>query len=312
MIRYRKTKIGLVILAFIAVVAVGGYGYVYSQLSKMKHVDIPSTDAELSISKDTGNANSKTKEDANPNIINIALFAVDTTNDNEPYNSDTIIILSIDKVHNKIKLSSILRDTYANVEGLGMTKINYAYARGGPTLALKTLNSNFNMNIKDYVTVNYDGYKNIIDTIGGVEVTVKDYEIPAMVTVGINSPGTYNLNGVQALEYCRSRHIGNEDYERTERQRAVLAKVIEKIKAGGITKYPSLVSALLPYTETSLTPSEIINLGTSIFMANINTIEQSRFPEDGYSKGEMIGDLYYEVGDLTVISERIHKFIYEQ
>lgn len=309
MFKSRKMKILAAGMACIALVVAGGYGYVYYQLSKMKYVDIPKTDAELGIS-DKKDEVSTMPTVQNYDITNIALFAISREAGDEPYNSDTIIILSIDKTNKKIKLSSILRDTYANVDGIGMTKINYAYAHGGPALAIKTLNSNFGLDIKDYVTVDYESFTDIIDKIGGIEITVKDYELPVMKRVGIYSAGTYNLNGEQALEYCKTRSVGNVDYERTDRQRAVLAKMFEKIESRGITKYPSIVSALLPYTETSMSSADIINLGLSIFTSNISTVEQARFPVEGYSKGEMIGDLYYEVSDLEVTAAQIHSFIY--
>lgn len=310
MIKNRKIKILAAVLALLILAAAGGYGYFYYQLSRMKHVEIPKTNAELGIADIEEEKVPTASAVQDYDITNIALFAISRQAGDEPYNSDTIIILSIDKTHNKIKLSSILRDTYANVEGLGMTKINYAYASGGPLLAIKTLNSNFNLDIKDYATVDYEGFRDIIDKIGGVEITVKEYEIPVMKRVGIYSAGTYNLNGKQALEYCKTRSVGNVDYERTDRQRAVLSKVFDKIKSGGAAKYPSLVSALLPYTETSMSSSDIISLGISIFTANINDMEQVRFPLAGYSEGEMIGDLYYEVSDLNVTAAQIHSFIY--
>ncbi len=144
--------------------------------------------------------------------------------------SDSIIILSIDYVHNKLKLSSVMRDTYVYVEGHGNTKINHAYAYGGPVLAIKTLNSNFDLNIKDFVAVDFEGFKKIIDILGGVEIEIKDYELPTMETVGIYEAGIYNLNGEQALAYSRIRKQGSGDYERTDRQRRVLEALFRKDK----------------------------------------------------------------------------------
>lgn len=303
MIKKRRTKVILAILAIIAALAAGGYGYVYSQLSKIKHVDIPKTNEELSISDDVEESVPEVEK-----IVNIALFAVDTDPENEPNTSDTIMILSIDRVHNKIKLTSILRDTSVYIEGYGTAKIKTAYADGGPALAIKTLNSNFNLNIKEYATVNFDGFKNIIDAIGGVEVYIKQYEWPRMQSVGIYSAGTYNLNGNQALKYCWLRRMGDGDFERTERQRTVLAKVYEKVRNGGIGQYPALVSAIVPYIETSMTTSEIISLGVSTLNLNVATIEQARYPIDGYYRMELSD--YSLVTDLEGTSNLIHSFIY--
>jgi len=310
MIKKRRTKVIFVILALIAALAAGGYGYVYFQLSKIKHVDIPTTNTDLGISNYQANneMNSGTTKSINSEITNIVLFAVDTAQDNEPYTTDTIIILSIDKVHDKIKLTSILRDTAVNVEGYGMAKIKTAYADGGPALAIKTLNSNFNLDIRDYATVNFNGFKSIIDAIGGVDVYIKPYEWPAMQSVGITSTGTYHLDGEQALRYCWLRRIGDGDFERTERQRLVLTKVYEKVKNGGIGQYPALVSAIVPYLETSLTTNEIISLGMSALNLNVATIEQARYPTDGYYTMDLSD--YNLVTDLKGTAALIHSFIY--
>jgi polyisoprenyl-teichoic acid--peptidoglycan teichoic acid transferase len=303
MIKKRRIKIILVILAVIAAAAVGGYGYVYSQLSKIKHVDIPKTNDELSINEDEDNTASQ-----NDDIVNIALFAVDTAQNNEPYSSDTIMILSIDKFNKTIKLVSILRDTLVNVDGYGMKKINTAYALGGPTLALKTLNSNFDLNIKEYATVNFEGFTKIIDALGGIEINVKEYEVPYLLTFGIKSSGAYNLDGEEALMYCWIRQAGDGDFERTERQRIVLEKIYEKIKGAGISQYPSLVSAILPYTETSLTTTEIIDLGMAMLKADVGTMEQARFPIVGYYRMDL--NDYSLVTDLEGTTTLMHKFIY--
>jgi polyisoprenyl-teichoic acid--peptidoglycan teichoic acid transferase len=303
MIKKRRTKVILVILAIIAALAAGGYGYVYSQLNKIKHVDIPKTNEGLSI-----NQNAEESAPEVEKIVNIALFAADTDPENEPNTTDTIMILIIDRIHNKIKLISILRDTSVNIEGYGMAKIKTAYADGGPALAIKTLNSNFNLNIKEYATVHFDGFKSIIDAVGGVDVNIKPYEWPALQSVGITSPGIHHLNGNQALRYCWIRWMGDGDFERTERQRTVLSKVYEKVRNGGIGQYPALVSAIVPYIETSMTTNEIISLGVSTLNLNVATIEQARYPIVGYYRMELSD--YSLVTDLEGTSNLIHSFIY--
>ena len=110
--------------------------------------------------------------------INLALFAVDRRNKNDEGNSDVIIIITIDQVTRKIKMSSIMRDTYVNIEGKGMDKINAAFALGGLQLAIKTINQNFDMDIQDYINVDFFGTAKMIDALGGVEINVKPEEIP--------------------------------------------------------------------------------------------------------------------------------------
>ena len=204
-----------------------------------------------------------------------------------------------------------MRDTYVYVEGHGNTKINHAYAYGGPVLAIKTLNSNFDLNIKDFVAVDFEGFKKIIDMLGGVEIEIKDYELPTMETVGIYDAGTYNLNGEQALAYSRIRKQGNGDYERTERQRRVLEALFQKIRGGGIIKFPALVSSLVPYAETSLETDEMLNLGTSVFTHNISSLDQVRFPLDSISEEKTINRVWYLVTDLDATGDQINEFIYD-
>ncbi|MBP1744953.1 MAG: lytR1 [Firmicutes bacterium] len=316
MIRKRIFKIFLIILAVIALTAAGGYAYIYSQLNKINHVEIAQTDDELGITNDEVNVAIGEEEvpeasaDLDSDITNIALFAISTEINNEPFSSDSIIVMSIDKRHDKIKLISILRDTSVNIEGYGMSKINTAYAKGGPELAIKTLNSNFNLNIRDYATVQEEGFREIIDALGGVEIYIKEYEVAFVKEFGIMKSGTYNLSGGEAFMYCSERNKGDGDFERSERQRTVLAKVFEKIKSAGITQYPALASAMMKYVETSLTVDEILQLGTSVFLENINTIEQARYPTDGYYRMELSD--YSLVTDLEGTSALIHEFIYEE
>lgn len=303
MVKGRKKKIIIGILGIIVVAAAAGYGYMYYQLNKMNKVEIPKTNDELKISSDA------TKFD--PNITNIALFGIDRLNPSEEGRSDSIMILSIDKTHNKLKLSSIMRDTYIDLEGHGMNIITHAYAYGGAALAVKTLNTTFDLNIKQYVTVDFEGLEKIIDAIGGVKVNIKSYEITSMKTVGITASGTYNLNGKQALTYSRIRHQGNGDFERTTRQRTVLTAVYAKIKAGGITKFPAVVSMLLPFTETNLDQASIMKLGTSVLTTDISTIDQVRFPVDGYYQNYSINGITPIEADLKALTDQLHKFIYE-
>lgn len=136
-----------------------------------------------------------------------------------------------------------MRDSYVDIEGHGKTKLNHAYAYGGPELAIKTINSNFKLNIRDFVAVDFYGLENIIDTVGGVEIPVRSDEIKYInsymqgtakvenkAVQEVQNPGLQNLNGMQAVAYARIRYTSGGDYERTERQRTILTAVMNKIK----------------------------------------------------------------------------------
>lgn len=316
----RKRIIISVIIVFAALFA--GIGiYSYSLLNKIKSTELPKDNSSLGIKEEA--VQQIEKEDPKKDVVNIALFGLDRRSKDEASRSDSIIVASIDYNHNKIKLSSIMRDTYVNVPGHGMTKITHAYAYGGPELAIKTLNENFNLNIKDYVTVDFFSLEKIIDTLGGVTIDVRKEELPYInsymkeVTniekekiTPVTSSGSINLNGLQAVAYSRIRYIGN-DFERTERQRKVLTQILIKVQEAGITKYPSLVSTLLPYVETSINKGEIISLGAGILSSGMKTIDQERFPADGNWKDLMINHVYYLGTDLKLTTDQLHKFIYE-
>jgi len=320
----RSKKIVLLLLSVIFIVVAGSFGYGYYQFSKIKTVKISKKNEDLGIK------NPPIKEEKGEEIINVALFGVDVgRSKDDPPHSDSIIIATLDKKHSKLKLTSIMRDTYVEIKGdkiTKKTKINEAYTFGGPQLAIKTINENFNLNIRDYVTVNFLGLEKLIDELGGVTVDIKDYELKEINTwvkevaeiqdkkpVLVEHTGIQTLSGGQAVAYCRLRHFGNGDFERTDRQRRVLNELFKKVQSAGVTKYPGIVSELFPMIETSLSATDIISLGTKVLTSGGSGIEQQRFPLDGYCKGETINSIWYLVlkPDLADTEKQIHDYIYE-
>ncbi len=303
-----KKKRNIIIVAVIFAIILGIFLYGYDYLNDIKTVKITEKDEELGI---------KPKKDSKQEkgVINIALFGGDGRTDDEVSRSDAIMILSIDKTHKKIKLASIMRDTYVEVYNHGMTKINHAYAYGGPELAIRTINENFDLDIRDYAFVNFDSFEKLVNTVGGVDIELNVAEVNEINKnvngSSIGGPGVHHLNGEQALAYSRIRKIGHGDYERTERQRRVISELFEKGKTVKMSQYPKLVDSLFPYVETSLSKMEIVKLGTYGITNNIRILEQTRFPKEEHSKGEFIGDIWYLVTDLEAMEKEIHEFIYE-
>ena len=318
--RKKVAIISIIFVLLLIVSAVIGAGYY--QLGKIENKKISKNNEDLGINSDAQKRIEE--EDPNKDIVNIALFGLDKRDKNEAGRSDSIMIATVDKKHKKIKLSSIMRDTYVNVPGHGKTKITHAYAYGGAQLAIKTLNENFQLNIKDYVTVDFFSLEKIIDSLGGVSINVKKEEIPLIngymaetaniekVKVPtVTKSGTQTLNGMQAVAYTRIRYVGNGDYERTERQRTVLSAIFEKIQAAGVSKYPSIVTTILPYTETSMSTPTLISTGTGVLTSGTKTLDQERFPIDGYCEGKFIDKVWYLVADLKATTDQIHKYIYD-
>lgn len=285
----------------IMLVLVGGAGfYLNHMLNQVGTHKISQSDENLGI---------KNSSEESDNITNIALFGLDRRETTGNTRSDTIMIATLDTKNKKAKLTSIMRDTYVNIPSRGMDKINHAYAYGGPELAIRTINENFDMNIRDYAMVDFFGMADIIDALGGVTIDVKPEEVSR---TGVSSAGLQTLNGEQAVKYSRIRYVGNGDFERTERQRKILEQLMNKVVTAGPMEYPKLMNQLLPYVETSLSKREILKLGTSAFTSGVDSLEEYRIPVDGYAKGQKMNGIYYLVPqDLQTNVEFLHEFIYE-
>lgn len=268
-------------------------------LNRIENVKVSRNDEDLGIVED--NYDKK--------IRNILLLGIDREYTGQHARSDSIMIASVDGRHKKIKLTSIMRDTYIDIEGRGMDKLGHAYAFGGPELAIKTINKNFNMNIRDFVAIDFSGFESIIDAMGGIDIDVKPNEVSH---VKVNGSGLQRLNGRQALNYSRIRKTGDGDYERTERQRVVLERMLNQAMSINLTKYPGLLNDTLPYVDTSLSKIDILGLGTNVARSNIKDIEQYRLPVDGHLEHKMIDGIFYILPrDMDDNIALLKDFIYE-
>lgn len=256
-------------------------------------------------------------------VKNIALLGIDSREDNKVGRCDANVILTIDKKHNKIKLTSIARDSYVAIDGRGKDKLTHAYAYGKSQLAVKTLNRNYGLEITDYVTMNFFGLARVVDYIGGVELDVDDREFEELNSYVIpttdfgdiacnylETSGIQTLTGAQAVCYARIRHT-DSDIERGNRQKEVLSAIFAKIKKTNPLKFPKLASLILNECETSLSTDDIISLAASILIIG-DDFEQLSIPNDNItSSGKMINGIWYYVYDLEKASEEISKFILE-
>ena len=310
----RKPIIITIFIAAAVLLVFGGiYIYTSSMLNKIKKVQIPKNNEDLGISS---------KSNETKGVVNIVLLGLDRRNPDQASRSDSIMVVSIDNVNKKVKVTSLMRDMYVPIPGKESNRINAAYAFGGPVLAIKTINSDFNLDIKNYVAVDFFGLEKLIDKVGGVQINVSAAEAKVLNSYlgelnrlnGDKTPnvtaGLQTLNGRQAVAYSRIRYVGNADYERTERQRRVLNLLFQKIKAEGAAKVPGLISQLLPYVETSLTNSQIMDYTLDCMKFNVNSIDQYRLPVDGYFKSESIRGMSVLVPDLEKNKSLLHDFIY--
>lgn len=317
----KSKKILLWIISIILVgvlgVAIGAFVYTKSLLNKMEKVEI--NKEEVGITEEVQEKLSIYEN----KVINIALFGVDAGEDGVG-RSDSIMIATIDTHNKKLKLTSIMRDSYVNIDGHGIDKLNHAYAFGKAPLAIKTLNENFDLNIEDFVAVNFSSLPKIIDKIGGIELDIDSEELKYINgyindinsinktnSPAISSTGLQHVDGTQAMGYCRIRYTSGGDYKRTERHREVLTKIFEKILTMSPTAYPSLLSELLPMVSTSLDTAEIMDLGNKILSIGNVGLEQERFPRDGYCEGKMINGVYYLIFDKEATINQLHDYLFE-
>lgn len=241
----------VLVLIIILVLIIGStFWFVNNKLSKMQKVDIDENNLNVS---------AQAKEQL-ADYRNIAIFGIDSREDtySKGNRSDCIIIASINNKTKEVKLVSVYRDTYVQIEGHGLDKITHAYSYGEAPLAIKTLNTNLDLNIKEFVTVNFDAVKEIVDDIGGISMNITSEEVPHIA--GIKKAGTYNLTGEQALAYARIRYATGGDYKRTERMRDVLTAVANKVKTFNISQLNTLVDQVLPRVYTNITASDIFSL----------------------------------------------------
>lgn len=263
----------IILLLIVGIVAV----FVVNKLNKINYVEISKEEIEVN----TG------VEENLSGYRNIALFGIDTRDDTyEGSRSDCIMIASINHDTKEIKIVSVYRDTYLNIPGRGLDKVNHAYSYGGPALSMSTLNTNLDLDITEFATVNFTATKDIINAIGGVEIEVTDAEAKSIPR--ISSGGTYLLDGEQALAYGRIRKI-DSDYKRTERMRTVVMAVFEKAKTMSITELNKLANQLLPEIYTNISATEILALIPKIYSYSI--VESQGWPYE--TRGITLGGVWY-------------------
>lgn len=265
----------LILIILLIAVASGAYIFIQQKFAKTQKVEINKED--LSISEGI--------EEHLAEYRNIAIFGIDNWGSYETGDrSDCIILASLNETTGEIKLISVYRDTYVQIEGHGFDKINHAYQFGSAQLALKTLNTNLDLNIKEFVTVNFDAVAEAIDEIGGVEIEIDSDELKYIngyikdvskktgkTAKNITKTGKQLLNGVQAVSYSRIRYTEGWDYKRTERMREVLAAMLEKVKTKSVGEINTLIDNLLPMVYTNITANDVISLIPNVANYKIST-----------------------------------------
>lgn len=293
-----KKTILIILLTLVVIIAIigGGLYYFYNnKLDKINYEAIPKNDIEVT----------EGIEEKLDKYRNIVLFGID---DADGYNgrSDCIIIFSLNEKTNDVKMTSIYRDTYVEVPKHGYTKINHAYAYGGAALAMSTINRNLDLDITEYVTINFEVVKNVVDYVNGVTISVTDQEVKSIP--GLTKAGKYNLNGVQALAYGRIRKI-DTDYKRTERMRTVINEVFKKVKKMSVTEMNKFADEILPEIHTNIKRNEITNLITKAISLEIK--ESNGWPYG--VTGKTINKIWYGIpNNLEESVKKLHKDLFNE
>ena len=277
-------KLFFVLEVLVLMILAGGL-YVFSRLNKMQQVNIKPGD--VIVNKEV---QEKEPEVAN-SYTNIALYGVDSREGQLTIDahSDALMVASINDKTKDVKLVSVYRDTYLDNTNGEYRKATECYFYGGPTRSISMLNKNLDLDIQDYVTVDFNVVADVVDAIGGVEIDVQQDEIKwlngyqtegSQVTgkeiVEVTQDGPQTLNGLQTLSYCRIRYTTGDDYKRTERQRTVLNKILEKVKTMPVTTLVGIVNDMFDHISTSLTLPEIIDLAKDV--AAYNLVDTTGFP----------------------------------
>lgn len=222
---------------------------------------------------------------AEPQIgeMNILLLGSDSRGE-EHSRSDTLMIAHYNSNNNSIKLASIMRDTYVDIPGHGLQKINAAFAFGGPELVRQTIKNNFDIDVNYYAIADFKGFSKLVDIIApdGIQV-----DIPYEMSYGIGTvlkPGSQILHGKDLLGYVRFRHDRLSDFGRVERQQEVMSKLKEQaISAHTIYNLPKIIGLATPYIDTNLDTQSILSLSKGLLLNSTDGLESLRIPiQDSY------------------------------
>lgn len=323
--RKKKRKVALLVAELIILVVVLAALWAWSKLDKIETDDNFGKDvANKDLTADT--------KDILGEYTTIALFGLDNRS-NGNYNSgnsDVIMLARIDNDTKEVKLVSVYRDTMLNMmdddDEDAYSKANAAFNMGGPDQAVRMLNVNLDLDIKEYVAFDFNAVAEAVDLLGGVEVEISTEEAVAMQgyqdevtemtgkkSKKLNVGGTYNLDGVQAVSYARLRYVGNGDFQRTERQRLIVNKMVEKALKSDMGTINEVIDTVFPQIKTSLSKTQILSLAKDAM--NYSMGENTGFPFDQETGSFKVSYQSKKAScvipaDLASNVKQLHEFLY--
>lgn len=328
-----KTKKILFAVEIIVLLLFIGGLYVYGQLnSKLDKINQPVLDdGKIKVNQEVQDS-INSQESTLTGYTTYALFGIDHRDKNTALggeNSDTIIIASVNNDTKDVKLVSVYRDTLLNLGNDTYSKANAAYAYGEAEQAITMLNTNLDLNISEYATVNFNALTTIIDDLGGLDMDMSYAEIVHMNNYCVETSEEtgkdytpielpdrpddieavqyhYHLNGVQATSYCRIRFTASLDMGRTERQRRVIQMIVSKAKSAGLGKIFKIMDDVFPMVTTSMTKDEILQLLPTLIGYSVD--DTTGFPTS-YKFSNVKGSIIVPTTLETNVIE-LHKFLY--
>ncbi len=271
--RRKRHKIAVIVIEIIIVVILLAGLFLWQKLNQINRTKIDDKSVGINEDLDTGKVSGYT---------NFAIFGLDnrSNGDLDSGLSDVIMVCSINNDTGEIRILSVYRDTYLATGDISSDasyeKANYAFSTGGAKKALSMLNKNLDLNLTDYVTVDFYAVTEAIDDVGGIELNITsdemDYingyidsvsEVTGKKSNYITQTGEQLCDGVQATAYCRIRYTSGGDFTRAQRQRTVLSQLFKKVKSSDASTLNSLIDDMLPNIETSFSNKEILSLATN-------------------------------------------------
>ena len=318
----RKKLIAILAVEFVLILVLGVCVFGLSKLDKMQNLGIAAGDVGMNEDMDADTAALL------KGYTNIALFGIDTREIGDlgaGNRSDTMIIASINNETKEVRLMSVYRDTYLNRADDTYGKCNAAYSKGGPKQAMEMLNTNLDLNIQYYVSIDFVALIKTIDILGGVEIDVQDnewewvnaymYETTEVsedyldhYSPFLEGPGLQTLDGLQATSYCRIRAVG-DDYGRTERQRTVISQIVEKAKTAGIGKIIEIIDEVFPLVATNIPKTTMVSLASSMMSYELG--ESSGFPSMR-ENARIDGQDTIIPADLVANVTELHQFLFDE
>jgi len=329
-------NIGITFLSVLFIVAGSAALYANSLLSKYQYVEEPTTSKTP-----IGTVNTPTEEMGDAEMVdgmyhddmitNILLLGVDDYTPNDPGRSDSMLMISLDRRHKKLKLTSFMRDTFVSIPGYQRYKLNTGYFLGGAPLQVKTIEKNFKVDIDRYVIIDFEAFPKIIDALGGITVTLSAAEAEEMNRKSGETgavEGVNDLSGAQARYYSRIRNckytdpdtgdVYYDDYGRIRRQQRVMDILVDNFKDADAGKILTLANEIVPYLISNISPDEMLTLATDALTYMSYPIESCQMPNNELHYGDTLYLPYIDGPYSVLIPDTLednalflNRFIYE-